>query len=109
MMLYYRRKLGLISVRSLLLYVAIVRFLVWKMIANKRETMEASGKVAGQMLLTMDWLEAGDKEKTQFISQANFLSFNAAVIGRIPVFSYDGLDSHDGTSEPDSGNCGGSQ
>ncbi len=154
MMLYYSWKLGLISVLLLLLYVAVVSFLVWKMIANKRQMMEAAGKVAGQVLqilnglakfrmqgaetqafylwakdfgaewkwnravrwnsnwlevvnslqpvllsmlifyLTMYWLEAGDKEKTQFISQADFLSFNAAmsgfnaaVIGMIPVFS----------------------
>lgn len=154
MMLYYSWKLGLISLLLLFLYVAVVSFLVWKMIANKRQMMEASGKVAGQVLqilngltkfrmqgaetqafylwakdfgaewkwnravrwntnwlevvnslqpvllsmlifyLTMYWLEAGDKEKTQFISQADFLSFNAAmagfnaaVIGMIPVFS----------------------
>jgi len=154
MMLYYSWKLGLISVLLLFLYVAVVSFLVWKMIANKRQMMEASGKVAGQVLqilnglakfrmqgaetqafylwakdfgaewkwnravrwntnwlevvnslqpvllsmlifyLTMYWLEVGDKEKTQFISQADFLSFNAAmsgfnaaVIGMIPVFS----------------------
>lgn len=44
--------------------------------------------------LTMYWLEAGDKERTQFISQPDFLSFsaamngfNAAIIGMIPVFS----------------------
>lgn len=138
----------------LFLYVAVVCFLVWKMIANKRRMIEASGKVAGQLLqilnglakfrmqgaetqayylwardfgaewkwnravrwntnwlevvnslqpillsmlifyLTMYWLEAGDKEKTLFISQPDFLSFNAAmsgfntaVIGMIPVFS----------------------
>ena len=154
MMLYYSWKLGLISVLLLLLYVSVVCFLVWKMIANKRQMMEAAGKVAGQVLqllnglakfrmqgaepqafylwakdfgaewkwnravrwnsnwlevvnslqpvllsmlifyLTMYWLEAGDKEKSQFISQADFLSFNsamsgfnAAVIGMIPVFS----------------------
>jgi len=154
MMLYYSWKLGLISVLLLLIYVSVVSFLVWKMIANKRQMMEAAGKVAGQVLqllnglskfrmqgaepqafylwakdfgtewkwnravrwnsnwlevvnslqpvllsmlifyLTMYWLEAGDKEKSQFISQADFLSFNAAmsgfnaaVIGMIPVFS----------------------
>lgn len=44
--------------------------------------------------LTLYWLEAGDKEHTQFISQADFLSFsaamsgfNTAVIGIVPVLA----------------------
>lgn len=154
MMVYYSWKLSLAAAAVLLVYVAVVAFLVWKMVVYKRKMMAAAGKVAGQTLqilngltkfrlqgaeaqafflwarefshewkwnrlirwksnglevvnslqpillpmlifyLTLYGLETGDKERAQFISQPDFLSFssamsgfNTAVIGMIPVFA----------------------
>ena len=154
MMVYYSWKLSLAALAVLLLYTAVVGFLIWKLVVYKREMIAAAGRVAGQTLqilnglpkfrmqgaetqafflwarefgqewkwnravrwksnwlevvnslqpillpmlifyLTLYWLEAGDKERTQFISQADFLSFsaamsgfNTAIIGMIPVFA----------------------
>ena len=65
--------------------------------ANWLEVINSLQPILATMLifsLTMYWLNAGEKESSLFISQADFLSFNsamsgfnAAVIGMIPVFS----------------------
>ncbi len=88
MMLYCRRKLGLISVRSLLLYVAVVRFLVWKMIANKREMMELPAKLLSAEMYC--WNPA--TRRRQFIFTGE-LCVQPQSLGRIPVL-YDGLIPH---------------
>ena len=56
MMVYYSWKLSLAAVAVLLLYVAVVGFLVWKLVVYKREMMAAAGKVAGQTLQILNGL-----------------------------------------------------